>query len=504
MHLYFCVAFVFFCKTYMDWDARALAIVAQTKAPAAADAAVVAAIQAASMGCRKFTVARGPPKDPTAPCTCLAPAWRDDAAAAQVAEWAAAWNTPAHAWRTQLCDWECVSLRRWHAASEDEDAVLDAMAAADAQDSLVTLFSWDGREGIWRVLPPTDKCGRLWVPATLYAERVANLSPTQLVAEMALPQLSPGWFAARGLIQSASTAYGGIMDEPRVVALLAAYGYVTREQRAESYCSRADTIAKKLVAFTGNPNTRYGRYHEKHADAAMRPWVVAHVHDLYKAAAAAALQAGPNETTRAHVDAVAAWTPADVVATADIEFVYPGLARFAQAPYVGVSVDCLIRFTAPDGTRVTQLAEYKCPASAATVPDAARKACARHHVPACARGSPDALAAALADAPPQLPHPYAKYPRGIPPAYFVQMQLQMGVLAAFHSTWHPRVCWFGVWQPHAFHVTRVPLLPPPQFGILFDALTQFYFDDLLPALVHAARALPPAAVVSPSTPTPPA
>lgn len=328
---------------------------------------------------------------------------------------------------TELAPHATTSFRRRHVPDVDEEAALaDMKARDDAATAALEASGW--LEGAWRTLPRTAPDGRPWTPLTLYVTMVAHKSAEALEAESHFPQLSPEWFAARDFITTASAVYGGIITRPGVMELFARLGY-SRAQLGLAYSSPAKCVAKKLAPFLGADPTRWGRWHEKHANATFQAWARERVRRAYAAAGAD-------------------------VSTSALEFFYPGLYRFVEAPFLGVSVDCLFTYRCPvSGATVCQLAEYKAPY-------------VLRHAPT---------------------HPYDKYPHNIPPYYYAQMALQMLVLHSFHPRWKPDHCWFGVWQPERMWVTSVPLLPPADRQLLLDAVRAFYFEDLLPALVRKAN-----------------
>lgn len=258
-----------------------------------------------------------------------------------------------------------------------------------------------------------------------YAKFVAR-TPEQAAAELAAPQRSDAWLAARKHAITASN-FG------------AAAGH-------NKYSSQADCAIDKLWnTFKGNEYTIYGTFHESDARVTFEKLLdgelKATLEEIYGAATRGGHYAG-------HV------------------LFETGLLKAYQQPWMAVSPDGLLRLHGNKGY-VWLLAEYKCPAR---LRDSEGHPYAKslHNVPEYYMDQiqgimgllnkwPDLLALGAASA--DVAHDAA-----------------MAFVA-------PVAAFFVVWQPKQIHVTRVPYDHTYYTETLEPALESFFFKRYLPLAV---------------------
>lgn len=239
------------------------------------------------------------------------------------------------------------------------------------------------------------KLGEKLTPSQFFHKFVAK-TEEQCLEEALAPQKSKAWLENRRLSLTASQFGSAAGLSP--------------------YQTPDELLNEKLWdSFEGNAATRWGSDHEVHAQETFKEW-------FYEYAAS------QNFT--------------------DVVFTEPNLLKFQAEPWLAVSPDGIVTYTDKEGTRCTQLIEYKCPFYLRNTKV----------------------------------HPYSKHSVNTPPQYDAQIQGIMGYLNS-HKSQEPLFssCWFVVWQPRITWIT-LRAFNSQFYSDLHDKLESWYFTRFLPAL----------------------
>lgn len=199
-------------------------------------------------------------------------------------------------------------------------------------------------------------------------------------------------------------------------------------------------VDKLWGTFKGNAATAYGSFHEADAEARFMKW---------------ATKSDPSTSLTT-----------------------TGLLKCLEKPWLGVSPDGLLWrqlleahepinlvWRGTGANRTLELIEYKCPAYKKYTED----------------------------------HPYSKYKHNVPDYYYDQVQGIMGLLndhldddfGCPELAGRPKItaAWFVVWQPNQTFITRCPFDADYWTKDLLPALSNWWFGQYLPALVHKENGL---------------